>query len=245
MPGASAIKGYTADEIVGRHFSRFYTEEDRAAGEPQRALATALGKANTRRRPGGVRKDGTRFLGERPHRPDLRRDGQADRLRQGHARHQRPEEGRGGAGGSADRAFPGAEAAGARRADRRHRPRFQQSDHCHPRLGGDADARGSLGGKARPLSRGDHRDRRPRRRADQPSARFRPAPGVEAAGDRSQRAARCPCRRARPHARQPDRGDARSQPVALAGRGRSGAAGIGTCSTRRSTRAMPCRKAAG
>ena len=42
MPAPSAIKGYKADEIVGQHFSRFYTEEDRAAGEPQRALATAL-----------------------------------------------------------------------------------------------------------------------------------------------------------------------------------------------------------
>ena len=40
--GAEAIKGYRADEIVGQHFSRFYTEEDRAAGEPQRALETAL-----------------------------------------------------------------------------------------------------------------------------------------------------------------------------------------------------------
>jgi PAS domain S-box-containing protein len=28
-PGAQRIKGYTADEIIGQHFSRFYTEEDR------------------------------------------------------------------------------------------------------------------------------------------------------------------------------------------------------------------------
>jgi PAS domain S-box-containing protein len=40
--GAEQIKGYTADEIVGEHFSRFYTEEDRANGEPARALETAL-----------------------------------------------------------------------------------------------------------------------------------------------------------------------------------------------------------
>ena len=40
-PGAQAIKGYTADEIVGHHFSRFYTEEDRQAGEPERALRIA------------------------------------------------------------------------------------------------------------------------------------------------------------------------------------------------------------
>ena len=39
--GAERIKGYTADEIIGQHFSRFYTEEDRAAGVSTRALATA------------------------------------------------------------------------------------------------------------------------------------------------------------------------------------------------------------
>jgi PAS domain S-box-containing protein len=39
--GAERIKGYKADEIVGQHFSRFYTEQDRAGGIPQRALATA------------------------------------------------------------------------------------------------------------------------------------------------------------------------------------------------------------
>ena len=37
-PGAQAIKGYSEQEIVGQHFSRFYREEDRSAGEPQRAL---------------------------------------------------------------------------------------------------------------------------------------------------------------------------------------------------------------
>src|SRR5438132_3879707 len=39
--GAERIKGYKAREIIGRHFSRFYTEQDRARGLPQRALATA------------------------------------------------------------------------------------------------------------------------------------------------------------------------------------------------------------
>src|SRR5689334_9437549 len=40
-PGAERIKGYTPDEIIGSHFSQFYTEEDRAAGLPERALRTA------------------------------------------------------------------------------------------------------------------------------------------------------------------------------------------------------------
>ena len=39
--GAQKIKGYAEAEIIGRHFSRFYTEADRAAGLPARALATA------------------------------------------------------------------------------------------------------------------------------------------------------------------------------------------------------------
>ncbi len=40
--GAQRLKGYAAEEIIGQHFSRFYTEEDRANGVPVRALATAL-----------------------------------------------------------------------------------------------------------------------------------------------------------------------------------------------------------
>src|SRR5258708_21372701 len=47
--GAKRIKGYSADEIIGHHFSRFYTEADRAAGVPARALGTAAaeGKSET------------------------------------------------------------------------------------------------------------------------------------------------------------------------------------------------------
>jgi len=41
-PGAQRTQGYTADEIVGRHFSVFYTDEDRKAGLPARALQTAV-----------------------------------------------------------------------------------------------------------------------------------------------------------------------------------------------------------
>src|SRR5207249_1426010 len=36
--GAQRIKGYTPNEIIGQHFSRFYTDEDRAAGLPLRSL---------------------------------------------------------------------------------------------------------------------------------------------------------------------------------------------------------------
>jgi len=59
--GAEKIKGYKADEIVGQHFSRFYTEEDRAAGVPQKALETALRHGKYENEAWRVRKDGTRF----------------------------------------------------------------------------------------------------------------------------------------------------------------------------------------
>jgi len=60
-PGAEAIKGYKEKEIVGQHFSRFYTEEDRAAGEPARALAVALSEGKYEKEAQRVRKDGTLF----------------------------------------------------------------------------------------------------------------------------------------------------------------------------------------
>jgi len=59
--GAERIKGYSQDEIVGQHFSRFYTEPDRAAGEPQRALQTALAEGKYERESWRVRKDGSLF----------------------------------------------------------------------------------------------------------------------------------------------------------------------------------------
>ncbi|MEA3018077.1 MAG: hypothetical protein QOI38_2799 [Sphingomonadales bacterium] len=60
--GAERIKGYKADEIVGQHFSRFYTEEDQAGGEPQRALETALREGKYEREAWRRRSDGTRFF---------------------------------------------------------------------------------------------------------------------------------------------------------------------------------------
>ncbi|ARP79643.1 hypothetical protein CAL12_01570 [Bordetella genomosp. 8] len=59
--GAQAIKGYTAHEIIGQHFSRFYTPEDRERGEPQRAIATALRDGRFLGEGWRMRKDGTRF----------------------------------------------------------------------------------------------------------------------------------------------------------------------------------------
>src|SRR6266850_4706379 len=59
--GAERIKGYKADEIIGRHFSRFYTEKDRAGGLPQRALATAAREGRYEAEGWRVHKDGRLF----------------------------------------------------------------------------------------------------------------------------------------------------------------------------------------
>ena len=59
--GAQRIKGYEPDEIVGQHFSIFYTDEDRSRGEPARSLATAEREGRFEAEAWRQRKDGTRF----------------------------------------------------------------------------------------------------------------------------------------------------------------------------------------
>ena len=62
--GAERIKGYRADEIVGRNFSLFYPLEDRGAGKPQQALAQAAREGRVEAEGWRVRKDGSRFWAE-------------------------------------------------------------------------------------------------------------------------------------------------------------------------------------
>jgi len=59
--GGQRIKGYSPDEIIGQHFSRFYTEVDRANGKPSRALRTAREQGRYEEDGWRVRKDGTFF----------------------------------------------------------------------------------------------------------------------------------------------------------------------------------------
>jgi PAS domain S-box-containing protein len=59
--GGQRIKGYATDEIVGEHFSRFYTETDRANGKPWRALRIAREQGRYEEEGWRVRKDGTFF----------------------------------------------------------------------------------------------------------------------------------------------------------------------------------------
>jgi PAS domain S-box-containing protein len=60
-PGAERIKGYRSEEIIGRHFSAFFTEEDRTAGKPGFALATAARTGRFEDEAWRQRKDGSRF----------------------------------------------------------------------------------------------------------------------------------------------------------------------------------------
>src|SRR5690348_689703 len=59
--GAERIKGFQTEEIVGQHFSKFYTEEDREAGKPEQVLETARREGKFEGEGWRVRKDGSRF----------------------------------------------------------------------------------------------------------------------------------------------------------------------------------------
>ncbi len=60
-PGAQRIKGYTEDEIVGAHFSRFFTHEDQERGRPAELLRQAAERGRIELEAWRVRKDGSRF----------------------------------------------------------------------------------------------------------------------------------------------------------------------------------------
>ncbi len=62
--GAERVKGYTADEAIGRSFSMFYTPEDRRSGLPLKLLARARDTGRVEHTGWRVRKDGTRFWGD-------------------------------------------------------------------------------------------------------------------------------------------------------------------------------------
>ncbi|MHA6495430.1 hybrid sensor histidine kinase/response regulator [Pseudomonas borbori] len=59
--GAQRIKAYLPEEVIGKHFSLFFTEEDRLKGEPQRGIDTAARDGKFETQSWRVRKDGTRF----------------------------------------------------------------------------------------------------------------------------------------------------------------------------------------
>ena len=60
-PGAQRFKGYTADEIVGQNFAKFYSGEQRAAGVPKRNLERAAKEGRFEEEGWRYRKDNSRF----------------------------------------------------------------------------------------------------------------------------------------------------------------------------------------
>lgn len=62
--GAARIKGYTAEEIIGEHYSRFFPPEDVADGKPDRLLEQARREGRAQDQGRRIRKDGSRFLAD-------------------------------------------------------------------------------------------------------------------------------------------------------------------------------------
>ena len=60
-PGAERLRGYRAEEIIGKHFSCFYTEEDRDAGRPDDNLKRAAAEGRIEDEGWRLRRDGSRF----------------------------------------------------------------------------------------------------------------------------------------------------------------------------------------
>src|SRR4051812_18888312 len=59
--GAQRLKQYTADEIIGQHFSKFYPAVDLAARKPEKELETAIAEGRVEDEGWRIKKDGSRF----------------------------------------------------------------------------------------------------------------------------------------------------------------------------------------
>ena len=172
--GAERIKGYLASEIVGQHFGRFYTEADRAAGMPSRALETAVREGTFQAEGLRVRKDGSQFWASVVINPIHDKDGNL----LGFAKITRDVTERREAAQALERAQEQLAQAqkmeGDRPAHRRRGARLQQSPDRHhrqsgspaarapgacaptaiawPRAGRERDARRAAGGRADPAA---------------------------------------------------------------------------------------------
>lgn len=88
--GAEYIKGYTADEIVGNHFSTFYTDDERAAGVPERNLTEAERHGSIEDEGWRVRADGSTFWANVTISVIRDDDGTLEGVYQNHPGHDRP-----------------------------------------------------------------------------------------------------------------------------------------------------------
>ena len=84
-PGAERLKGYTADEIIGKHFSIFYPQEDLDSRKPERELEVASKVGRFEDEGWRLRKDGSRFWANVIITALRQRVGGARRIREGHA----------------------------------------------------------------------------------------------------------------------------------------------------------------
>ncbi len=89
--GAEKIKGYRAEEIVGQHFSRFYTPEDIERGKPEESLKIAASQERWEDESWRVRKDGSKFWASVVITALRDQQGKAHWFYQGNQRHHRTE----------------------------------------------------------------------------------------------------------------------------------------------------------
>ena len=82
--GAERIKGYTAEEIIGQHFSCFYTEKDRQQGMPQRGWNSLSSQVGARPKGGVFARTVRSFPGQCGHHVDARSFRHIIRFRQNH-----------------------------------------------------------------------------------------------------------------------------------------------------------------
>ena len=194
--GGQRIKGYSPEEIVGQHFSRFYTETDRANGKPARALQIAREQGRYEEEGWRVRKDGTFFWASVVIDPIREGDtlvGFAKITRDITERREAQlkfEQMQAAAGGiaKARRAGP---------AHRRRGARFQQSSHDHQRQSSHVEARHRRQSQGPARADSDRGRRQARRRPDRPVADICAASKRQSGTDQCRRTDRCGARGAR------------------------------------------------
>ena len=85
--GAQKIKGYAPQEIIGQHFSCFYTSEDLESGKPNEGLSLAAAEGRWEEEGWRLRKDGSRFWADVVVTALHDKDGQPSRIYEGYTRH--------------------------------------------------------------------------------------------------------------------------------------------------------------
>ena len=86
--GAEVIKGYAASEVIGKHYSMFFRQEDVLAGRPIQELQDALNHGRSEDEGWRCAQGWLDVLGQHHRRAHPRRGRHLARLRQGHSRHE-------------------------------------------------------------------------------------------------------------------------------------------------------------